>query len=163
MFTSLCITLSLNRGKTCDLLPINKRWQRWWNVTPMITLSYRRLRLIQRPTLSGLEEASSHVMRDGDISIEKTKWQGTAGGPRGWKKPLSDSLQEIEAPSLIASRKRILPTTQVNLKEDASSVESSDENIVQQTLWLQPQLRTQLCWAWIPEPQSPWGNKYGLL
>lgn len=80
--TPQCNAVPLRTFGICRLLPTNGIWQKWWNVTHMITFHYLILHhnKLERDSPLVPEEANSHV-------YERATAEGTVIGSRIWGRP----------------------------------------------------------------------------
>lgn len=72
---SWIISSSWSAGRSCDLLPVNRIWQRWWNGHPLLWLYKFR----KTPSQQAGERVSCWLWRRKLPGCEEATWQGTAG------------------------------------------------------------------------------------
>ena len=124
--------LHLIVGKTYDLLLINRTWQRWQDVTPIITLNYIAVypsRLKERISLwdSWNKKPCRRSLQSKELQSPSKNCEG-AWGPEDC---LQLTQQKAEAISHKASRKRIMPSTWCSWNSSpsySSPVEPLDAN-----------------------------------
>lgn len=116
-------------SRTCDLFLINRKWQRWRDVTPVIRLLYMAKVMGCHfwwffPAWWSGNIGESHIARN-------CRW------PLGPEDILQLTASKSWAFSHIASRKWILPTMWMNTEVYSSPFEPPTENTAQPTLFLQ--------------------------
>lgn len=137
-------SLPLSVGRTCDLLPTNRIWQRQQGVHDyvyVITLHVILVISLQGDTCPcWLCKASCHAM---SFLVERTTWQGTKG-------TIQPTANKKLRPSVWQPTRNWMLLTTMWAWEQSFSQFNSDENSALTALWLQPCKR----------PSKPWPESW---